>query len=551
MRTLVQNLQDLDSGYLKIISELWGVDPPEGEIREDPEALAHFMLDPRTLEEVLEALPAEAQECVDYLTDHNGRVPYADLSRRFGSIREMGSGRRDREKPWRSPQSSTEVLWYHGLIGRAFIDTSTGPQEYAFIPDDLRIILPQSEDVDDQPLGMPLSDPDIIHESSYAIIDDAVTLLAAFRNKSAHDLPTASERGRELHPLLQLPDAVELVIELLQDCGLLGSNPITPAPEPVGNFLETTRQEARTLFLLSWKNSTNWNDLSAVPGLYSSTEDWPNDPLLSRQSMLDLLQPLEVGKWWRIDDFIQSVKETQPGFQRPGGDFSSWYLQDSDKNFLTDFEHWDSVEGAYIRHMITGPLHWLGIFDLGQDRNKMEVHAFRKTRVIVESQPAPEEVSELDEKVSIRADGLIIAPIGTARDERYQIARFSSWEKMDGVNYEYRLTPEALDNSLSQGLKPDHVRIILERSSQAPLPPSIDAALKRWSDFGTEARFEQLLVVRFKDEEIIERLHANKTAARFIQERIGSEIIVVREVNWMRLRDAAARLGILIAPPED
>ena len=319
MRTLVQNLQDLDSGYIKIISELWGVDLSEGEIRDDPEALAHFMLDPRTLEEVLEALPPEAQVCMDYLTDQDGRVPYADLSRRFGSIREMGSGRRDREKPWRSPQSPIEVLWYHGLIGRAFIDTSTGPQEYAFIPDDLRIIMPQSAEVDDRPMGKPLSDPDVIHGSSYAIIDDAVTLLAAFRNKAAPDLPTASERGRELHPFLQLPDAVELVIELLQDCSLLGGNPITPAPEPVGNFLEITRQEARSMLLLSWKNSTNWNDLSAVPGLYSSTEDWPNDPLLSRQSILDFLQPLEVGKWWPIDDFIQSVKETQPGFQRPGG----------------------------------------------------------------------------------------------------------------------------------------------------------------------------------------------------------------------------------------
>jgi hypothetical protein len=381
----------------------------------------------------------------------------------------------------------------------------------------------------------------------------AVTLLAAFRIKPAPDLPTASERGRELHPFLQLPNAVELVIEILQDCGLLGSNPITPAPEPVGKFLETTRQEARTKFLLSWKNSTNWNDLNTVPGLYSSTEDWPNDPLLSRQSMLDLLQPLEVGKWWQIDDFIQSVKETQPGFQRPGGDFSSWYLQDSDKNFLTDFEHWDSVEGAYLRHMITGPLHWLGILDLGQDQNKVEVHAFRKTKAWanVNSKPAPEGASELDEKVSIRADGLIIAPIGAAREERYQIARFSSWEKMDGVNYEYRLTPEALDNSLSQGLKPDHVRTILKRSSQAPLPPSIDAALKRWSDFGIEAKFERLLVVRVKDKELIERLHTNKTTARFIEERIGSEIVVVRKANWIRLRDAAARLGILIAPPDD
>lgn len=553
MRTLVQNLQDLDPGYIKIISELWGVDLPEGENCDDPEALAHLMLDPGTLEEVLEALPTEAQRCMDYLTDHHGRAPYADLSRRFGSIREMGSGKRDREKPWRSPQSPTEVLWYHGLIGRAFIDTSTGPQEYAFIPDDLRTIMPQSRDVDDRPLGPPLSDPDVIHGSSYAVIDDAVTLLAAFRNKAAPDLPTASERGRDLHPFLQLPDAVELVIELLQDCGLLGDNPITPSPEPVGKFLETSRQEARTMFLLSWKNSTNWNDLSAVPGLYSSTEDWPNDPLLSRQRMLDLLQPMEVGKWWRIDDFVQTVKETQPGFQRPGGDFSSWYLQDSDRNFLTDFEHWDSVEGAYLRHMITGPLHWLGVLDLGRDQSKMEVHAFRKTKAwaVLESQPASEVGSELDEKVSIRADGLIIAPIGTARNERYQIARFSSWEKMDGVNYEYRLTPKALDNSLNQGLKPDHVRIILERSSQAPLPPSIDAALKRWSDHGTEARFERLLVVRVKEEKLLERLRANKTTARFIQERIGSGIFVVREANWMRLRDAAARLGILIDPPED
>ena len=119
MRTLVQNLQDLDSGYLKIISELWGVDPPEGEIREDPEALAHFMLDPRTLEEVLEALPAEAQECVDYLTDHNGRVPYADLSRRFGSIREMGSGRRDREKPYLNDNAAPQN---HCGTGRCWAD---------------------------------------------------------------------------------------------------------------------------------------------------------------------------------------------------------------------------------------------------------------------------------------------------------------------------------------------------------------------------------------------------------------------------------------------
>jgi hypothetical protein len=75
MRTLIQNLQDLDPGYIKIISELWGVDLPDGEIRETREALAQLMLDPGTLEEVLETLPTEAQGCMDYFTDHNGYRP--------------------------------------------------------------------------------------------------------------------------------------------------------------------------------------------------------------------------------------------------------------------------------------------------------------------------------------------------------------------------------------------------------------------------------------------------------------------------------------------
>ncbi len=553
MRTLLQNLQDQDPGFIKIVAELWGVDLPDGEIGETREALALLMLDTVTLEEILDTLPSEAQECLGYLSDHGGRVPYADLSRRFGAVRDMGSGKRDREKPWRTPQSPTEVLWYHGLMSRAFIDTSTGPQEYAFIPDDLRAVIPQSGIVEELHLRTPLSEPDVVDGTGYAMIDDAVTLLAAFRNKAASDLPTAFERGRDLHPFLQLPDAVELLIQILHDRGLLGSHPITPDPESVGKFLELDRQQARDKLLLSWKNSTTWNDLGALPGLYSSTDTWPNEPLLSRQSMLDLLQPLDAGKWWRIDDFIQSVKETRPGFQRPAGDFTSWYLQDSEKNFLTDFDQWDTVEGAFLRYMITGPLHWFGTLDLGRNQSQKDAHAFRKTNTwaAVESLPAAEAEPELAEKVSIRADGLILVPVGAVRGVRYQIARFSSWEKLDGVNYEYRVTPEALDNSLTQGLKPDHVRIILERASQAPLPPSMDAALKRWSDFGTEARFERLLIVRFKDRKLVERIQANKTTARFIQERIGSDILVVREANWARFRDAAVRLGILIAPPGD
>ncbi len=49
----------------------------------------------------------------------------------------MGAGKRDREHPHLKPASTSEVLFYRALIARAFFDTDKGPQEFAYIPDDL------------------------------------------------------------------------------------------------------------------------------------------------------------------------------------------------------------------------------------------------------------------------------------------------------------------------------------------------------------------------------------------------------------------------------
>ena len=49
----------------------------------------------------------------------------------------MGAARRDREKPHLNPASPAEVLFYRALLFRAFFNTDKGPQEFAYIPDDL------------------------------------------------------------------------------------------------------------------------------------------------------------------------------------------------------------------------------------------------------------------------------------------------------------------------------------------------------------------------------------------------------------------------------
>ncbi len=68
-------------------------------------------------------------------------MPLGTFTRRFGDVREVGPGKRDREQPHLHPNSATEILWYRALLAKAFFDTDKGPQEFAYIPDDLFMAL--------------------------------------------------------------------------------------------------------------------------------------------------------------------------------------------------------------------------------------------------------------------------------------------------------------------------------------------------------------------------------------------------------------------------
>ncbi len=105
---------------------------------------------------------------------------------------------------------------------------------------------------------------------------------------------------------------------------------------------------------------------------------WKNDPLKARQVIMEKIRALDGSCWWSIDSFISSMKLSQPDFQRPGGDYDSWMIRSrKNGNNLRGYEHWDQVEGALIRYILQGPLHWLGYIDLGVSSKRVPPEAFR------------------------------------------------------------------------------------------------------------------------------------------------------------------------------
>jgi hypothetical protein len=552
MQALLRTLQDHDLGHLRIVAELWGIDLPSGPALEAARALAQAMLDPAAALEQAESLPPSARQTLDFLLRSGGRFPLADLLRQLGPLREMGPGRRDREKPWRDPASPLEVLWYRGLIARAFAETPTGPQEFAFVPSDLRPLLPAPAPTLAEPLGCSAAPPAWSAPASTAAPDDATTLLAALRRRSSSTLPPAPARMASLGPFLERPETAGLLLTLLHQEGVLSGPPFRPSPEAIRHFLDAPRPEANRALLNAWLRSSSWNDLAHLPHLQIAGPTWPNDPIPARQALVDLLRHIPTGDWWDLEAFVATVHDSQPGFQRPAGDFDSWYVREAKSGaFLRGFEHWETVDGALLRFLIAGPLHWLGVLDLGGPGPETPPTAFRQTPLAASLQDPHVPLAEEGQptKAALRADGSLVIPHDASRSLRYQVARFCAWEGRGTQGYTFRLTPASLQAAAGQGLKQTHMVAVLESATGRSLPEPLHRGLARWARRGREAWMERPLALRLESAAVLRELNANPATARYLGESLGPTTVVILDKDWERLCAAAAKIGLLIQPP--
>jgi len=141
MPDLDQSLQNRDIGHLRIVAGIWGVELKSSETDAALTELTTAMLNPQLAGEIVESLPAEARSALDALGEAGGKIPWAAFARRFGEIREVGPGRRDREQVYLEPISPAETLFYRALLARAFFDAPSGVEEFAYIPDDLSALI--------------------------------------------------------------------------------------------------------------------------------------------------------------------------------------------------------------------------------------------------------------------------------------------------------------------------------------------------------------------------------------------------------------------------
>jgi hypothetical protein len=525
---------------LEIVARYWGVEFDVSSSELTAEQLAVRLLDQKALLEITETLPTDALSALNDLARSAGRLPWGLFTRRHGAVREMGAGRRDREQPFLKPVSPAETLWYRALLARAFFDTPNGPQEFAYIPSDLLSLLSVSQEASDQPLGRPATPSERAYPqpATDRIVDDACTLLAGLRlSLPFNEIPLSSYHLP--YPLTPIP-----LISLLSSAGLLDPQD-APLPAPTRAHLEARRAEALAQLAHTWLISSTFNELAMIPQL-SLEGEWTNDPLMTRRMILDLLSKLPVDTWWSLNAFVSDVHQAHPDFQRPAGDYDSWFIrQRQTGDFLRGFEHWDQVDGELIRFMICGPLHWLAIFDLASPLPSDPASAFRLSSwgMSLLQGEVPQALAHEEDTIYARSDGRLRLSRRVPRAVRYQVARFCLWDGMKDDFYRYQIAPASLERGRVQDLQVSQLLVLLRRHASA-LPPALLKALERWEAHGTQAHLERLLVLRVASPDVLLELRASR-ANRYLGDPLGPTTIVVKPGAVEKVLAALAEMGYL------
>jgi len=497
-------LADYPDILLQVLAELRGSFLDAADTREQAiELLAAQITDPTSVQfayqEVIDMTDG-TQSAIETLLRENGEMSEAQFSREFGSVRQMGPAKLERETPWLYPESIAELLYYYGLIGRGFKGVGQHAHTIVYLPSDITPWLPHPQNpalastLPIQPVPPPLATRLLPGEDS--LLEDMGSLLGFLhterlritaRGPHPEDIDRFVQRLQMpfSDDMPELNTRLALLLHLANRLGWLrrgDGDTVQLTHNRVRLFLEKTRTEQRTALWEAWLHSAEWNDLCRTPGLEcTDTGTWQNDPLQTRQTLLAILAKLQPGVWYSRFDVIQMIKTIEPDFQRPAGNYDTWYIRNTTtQEFLKGFAQWEAVEGALLRFLIDGPLYWLAAFDLAEPSAGDDLLlSLSPWGAIWLGHDTPQPHEQVRRSLIIGEDFTLRLAPGSSLADRFRIERFAQWQA-SYPDYVYQINQRSLKRAADDGINAQQILSFLQKHT-SQVPDKIKTALTRFA----------------------------------------------------------------------
>ena len=564
MHNLHRFLVDYDLSMLRALARNRGAELATNRQTEAADELAALLLDPVSVRTARAKLSPEAREALDLLQSAGGRMRAPLFSRRFGQVRPVGPGRLEREALWQEPTNPAEELWYAGLIFRAFGQDEAGPGEFIFLPEDLRALLPEPQI--EPPAFAVEAVPSPSHSAGdeMALVRDLFAYLVYLQNHDVRPYADGRLGQRDLAALRRgMDDSGERRFAFLQHLarrmGFLERQGefLRLDAAPVKRWLTAAPDRQLAALQECWRDDPTWNDLCRVPSLACSQETpWANDPVATRRALLALLARCPIEVWWSMASFVAAVKEAHPDFQRPDGDYTSWYIRDAASgDYLSGFDSWNQVEGALLADLLAGPLCWLGIVDTAEEGAVCRLTAAGARFLDLVAGDTAEAPTL---PIVVLPDFYVEVPPPASLYTRFQLERFADPLPLESgplrdrgkpEPFRYRLGAGSLTRALSRGIQVEQVLAFLQQAGERPVPANVAGQLRLWAGRFGQIELEEVALLRVKSERVLKELSVLPETRHLLAKILSPTSALVRKRDLARLRKELRGLGYLL--PEE
>lgn len=492
---------------------------------------------------LLSTLSPAAQNLFTYLESEGGKASAGTVKKNFG---------------WSDRDLRAASI---GLIQRAIVwDTMDGDRRVLFIPRDLL------KGGNSGPAKIPAyAQPKLDAPTPYATLSrypyemawDILTLLAEASHTdlqlTLQDTRITKRVAKKVNESFLQPEDlktgstseyVDVVVHMAQALGLLTErNSEQPAlalsPKTEDWARHNFDAQRRRLFGL-WLEDRKWSE----PATYGTIYWWNSDLTGARKRLIKHLLQLPTMKWISLEGFLKSIHLSEP--------FIIWGQDELVRRYglraLQGFRNqWYEIEGRIVADMLRTMLHWLGVVDLGRDKQKRFL-AFRLTeaaRSLLD--PENERVEgngHRDSHSSILVqpnfEVLVLQP-----DSRvlWTLMRVSDLVRHDRVSV-YNINKESVLRAVEGGLQASEIVDFLTTNTGKQLPQNVAQSVNDWARLIKHAHIHRVTLIEVDESAVLDEMLTGRKTRKFVLRRLTPTIAIAalpevadsaRDDPWQRL----------------
>jgi hypothetical protein len=379
---------------------------------------------------------------------------------------------------------------------------------------------------------------------------------------------------QRLAPMIGGEMALEFGYTLLVATGvLLPGSPVAVWPEVKEQFLRQSEPAQRATLARTYFSTQNWSALWDVLRArddvylrrtyrfhYFKPGDLLDDLLLFRHLVLRALACLPEDKWIALPDLFDVMRVLWPCFDRTvwqedyyHAQTPAWYMASKDGAPL-EADDWELAQGQFVAYIIAGPLHWLGLADLGIDAEELtafrlhgladlywdraEVPAARTGTRRHEPTRAPADTVDID------AHTIRVVPSQIEAQAHNLLNQIARLETVTAEQFAYQLDSQAVYASFEAGLTLAEIEAAWEDWLPVPMPAAIrDQLAAWWQAYGRVRIYKDLTVIEFGDEYALAEMKAVTPLKRHIVAEISPRLVIIHPEAVDTLTKALEQAG--------